>query len=97
MKIPLVMDELHFIPNVHHHFRAYGGWSFALKDYYDMNFTLELDNPITQRMMDIIDPIVYKVRALNGFGSHFPLFSSVAFVSTGSVDDAQVCGQCWWR
>ena len=24
-----------------------------------MNFTLELDNPVTQRMMDIIDPIKY--------------------------------------
>jgi len=56
------MDELNFIPNVHHHYRSYGGWSFALKDYFDLNFTLELDNPITQKMMDIIDPIAYKAR-----------------------------------
>jgi PhoPQ-activated pathogenicity-related protein len=60
--IPLVMDELNFVKNVHHHFRAYGGWSFALNDYYSLNFTLRLDNAVTQQMMDIIDPIAYKDR-----------------------------------
>ena len=43
--------------NLHHHYRAYGGWTFAFKDYYELNFTKELDNPNTQKMADIIDPI----------------------------------------
>lgn len=25
--VPLVMDELNFVQNIHHHYRAYGGWS----------------------------------------------------------------------
>jgi len=57
---PVVMDDLNFVKNLHHHWRAYGGWSFALIDYYNMNVTLELDNPDTQLMMDIVDPYEYR-------------------------------------
>ena len=32
--VPIVLDELNMVKNLHHHFRAYGGWTFALKDYY---------------------------------------------------------------
>jgi len=60
--IPLVMDELNFAKNVKHHYSAYGGWSFALKDYYDLNFTRRLEDPNTQKIFDIVDPIVYKDR-----------------------------------
>lgn len=60
--MPVVMDELNFVKNIQHHYRAYGGWSFALKDYWNLNFTLQFDNPNLQAMMDIIDPIVYKDR-----------------------------------
>jgi len=60
--MPLVMDELDFVTNIHHHYRAYCGWSFALQDYYAMNFTRELDEPNVQLMMDIIDPLVYASR-----------------------------------
>ncbi len=56
---PIVMDELNFVKNIHHHYRAYGGWTFALSDYYVMNFTSHIDDPNTQTMMDIIDPISY--------------------------------------
>jgi len=45
------------VQNLHHHYRAYGGWTFAFKSYYELNFTKELDNPNTQKMADIIDPI----------------------------------------
>ena len=31
--VPIVFDELNFTANIHHHWRAYGGWSFALTDY----------------------------------------------------------------
>jgi len=57
--LPVVMDELNFVKNIHHHYRAYGGWSFALKDYYDLNFTMYLDEPVVQQIMDIVDPYSY--------------------------------------
>jgi PhoPQ-activated pathogenicity-related protein len=60
--VPLVMDELNFVKNIHHHYRAYGGWSFALNDYYELNFTSHIDDPVVQQMFDIIDPYVYRDR-----------------------------------
>jgi len=60
--MPVVMDELDFIPNIHHHYRAYCGWSFALEDYYALNFTEKIDLPNTALMMSIIDPLVYADR-----------------------------------
>jgi PhoPQ-activated pathogenicity-related protein len=42
-----VSDALNFIDNVHHFWRAYGGWTFALSDYYDLNFTSQIDLPAT--------------------------------------------------
>lgn len=36
---PIVMDMLNFEKNVLHMWQAYGGWTFAFKDYYDMNIT----------------------------------------------------------
>src|SRR5687767_13654024 len=57
--VPLVLDELNFVRDINHHFRAYGGWSFALTDYWSLNFTAELDNPNVAQMMAIVDPVVY--------------------------------------
>ncbi|XP_077979950.1 autocrine proliferation repressor protein A-like [Glandiceps talaboti] len=59
---PIVMDELNMVKNLHHHYRAYGGWTFALSDYYEEDITKLLDNPNTQKMADIVDPIAYKDR-----------------------------------
>jgi PhoPQ-activated pathogenicity-related protein len=56
--VPIVMDELNFVQNIHHHFKSYGGWTFALKDYTELNFTRCLDHPNTQALMDIVDPCV---------------------------------------
>ena len=60
--IPIVMDALDFVENVHHFWRAYGGWTFALSDYYVLNFTMEIDLPNTALMASIIDPVVYASR-----------------------------------
>jgi PhoPQ-activated pathogenicity-related protein len=59
---PIVMDELNFVENIHHHYRAYGGWTFALEDYYVLNFTKYIDDPRLAEMMTIVDPISYKDR-----------------------------------
>ena len=60
--IPIVMDLLNMQENLHHFWRAYGGWTFALKDYYALNFTTRLDDPNFPAMAKIIDPISYVKR-----------------------------------
>ncbi|KAL3877092.1 hypothetical protein ACJMK2_034847 [Sinanodonta woodiana] len=62
---PIVMDLLNMVKNLHHHYRSLGGWTFAFDDYYDLNVTRELDNPNTQKMANIIDPISYNDRFIN--------------------------------
>ena len=62
--VPIVMDELNFVKNMHHHFRAYGGWSFALDDFYKMNITDMLDEPKFQEMQDTIDVYAFKDKLL---------------------------------
>lgn len=42
--------------NLHHMYRAYGGWTFAFKDYLDLNITMYLDDPRLEQMAAIIDP-----------------------------------------
>ncbi|KAK3579248.1 hypothetical protein CHS0354_033325 [Potamilus streckersoni] len=63
--VPIVMDLLNIVKNLHHHYRSLGGWTFAFDDYYDLNITRELDNPDTQKMANIIDPISYNDRFIN--------------------------------
>ena len=37
-------------------YRAYGGWTFAFVDFFDVNFMAYLDDPRVQMLADIIDP-----------------------------------------
>ena len=53
--VPIVFDELNFVENIHHHYQAYGGWSFALDEFWLLNLTLAFDNPKMQDMQDIVD------------------------------------------
>jgi len=62
--VPIVMDELNFVKNMHHHFRAYGGWSFALDAFYKMNVTNMLDDEKFQQMQDIVDVYEYRDKLL---------------------------------
>lgn len=41
---------------MHHHFRSLGGWTFAFKDYTDLNITGYVDDPKMQDLGKIIDP-----------------------------------------
>ena len=63
---PVVFDELNFTHNLHHHYQAYGGWSWALQDYYDMNLTARFDDPAMDIFNSLIDPLSYKDRFANG-------------------------------
>lgn len=57
--VPIVMDELNFVKNLHHHWKAYGGWSFAMEDYLAVKFPQYLDTPELDALMDIVDPFAY--------------------------------------
>ena len=59
---PLVLDALDLRASLHHHFAAYGGWTFAFEDYWRMNITARLDEPETASLFALIDPISYAER-----------------------------------
>ena len=58
------MDLLNFRPNIKHHFRAYGGWSFALEPYWKLNLTYYFEHPKFDDLASIIDPFAYKEKLL---------------------------------
>jgi PhoPQ-activated pathogenicity-related protein len=57
--VPIVLDAINFVKVMHHQYRSYGNWSFALKDYAAMNFMNKIDNPNTLLMQQEIDPFFY--------------------------------------
>jgi PhoPQ-activated pathogenicity-related protein len=57
--VPIVLDALHMIPSLHHMWRAYGGWTFALSDYYDVNITGRIDEAGFEWLSSIVDPYYY--------------------------------------
>jgi PhoPQ-activated pathogenicity-related protein len=57
-----VYDLLNFRENMHHQYRAYGGWTFAFEDYYDENITARLDDDNATVLFSIVDPFAYKDR-----------------------------------
>lgn len=60
--IPMIMDLLNMVPNMHHMYRAYGGWTLEFEDYYKLNFTRTLDEPETLELTKIIDAYYYRDR-----------------------------------
>ncbi|KAJ8283172.1 hypothetical protein COCON_G00020220 [Conger conger] len=60
--LPIVLDLLNMSKSLHHHFRAYGGWSFAFRNYYELNITELLDSPQMSLMCSLIDPLSYSER-----------------------------------
>jgi PhoPQ-activated pathogenicity-related protein len=40
---PIVMDMLKLQANVHHMWRAYGGWTFAFQDYWQQDVLGRID------------------------------------------------------
>lgn len=57
--IPIVLDAINFVKVMHHQYRSYGNWSFALKDYAQMDFMNKIDDPTTLAMQKLIDPYFY--------------------------------------
>jgi len=59
---PIVMDMLNFYENVKHMPYAYGGWTFAFKDYCDAQITKYIDTPQLQALANVVDPLMYKAQ-----------------------------------
>ena len=57
--VPIVLDVLNALPVLHHMYRAYDGWTFAFKDYFNANVTENLDTPETAELFQIVDPYAY--------------------------------------
>ena len=51
---------------MHHHFRSLGGWTFAFKDYIDLNITAYVDDPKMQDLAKIVDPYCKLLYSLIG-------------------------------
>jgi hypothetical protein len=60
--VPVVLDAINFVTVEHHQFRAYGGWTYALQDYADMNITSRFDDPNMVHLQEMEDPYFYKER-----------------------------------
>ena len=57
--IPIVMDMLNMIPSIHHMYKAYGGWTFAFKDYWKLGILGKIDSKEMLKLAEIEDPISY--------------------------------------
>ncbi|CAH1802566.1 unnamed protein product, partial [Owenia fusiformis] len=59
---PMVLSILNMVETLGHHYRAYGGWSFAFMPYWNENVTQHLYHPNTQTLANLIDPFSYRRR-----------------------------------
>jgi len=57
---PAVLSCLNNIENTHHYWRAYGGWPYAMIDYWRFSLMGELDTPGSYEMFKHIDPYSYR-------------------------------------
>jgi PhoPQ-activated pathogenicity-related protein len=82
---PLVIDMLNVEPSFVHHWRAYGFWSPAIKDYTDMQITEWAGSPEYRALMKIVEPYEYRDRLtlpkmiINAGGDEFFLPDSSQF------------------
>uniref|UniRef100_A0A914CGS3 Uncharacterized protein n=1 Tax=Acrobeloides nanus TaxID=290746 RepID=A0A914CGS3_9BILA len=63
--VPIVLDAINFVPVMHHAYRSYGGWSFALEEYMDnlkQPITSRFDDPNMILLQQFIDPYYYRDR-----------------------------------
>jgi len=59
---PVVLDAINFVEVEHHQYRSYGGWTYALQDYTDMNLTYRFDDPNMNLLQQYEDPFFYRDR-----------------------------------
>jgi PhoPQ-activated pathogenicity-related protein len=83
--VPMVIDALHVVPSFQHHYRSYGFWAPAVKNYFDEHLMGNLSGEAFQKLMDIEDPYSYRKRftmpklIVNAAGDQFFLPDSSRF------------------
>ena len=60
--VPIVLDAINFVDVIHHQYRSYNGFSFALSDYTDMNLLQRMDTPEMLLLQQNEDPYFFKER-----------------------------------
>jgi len=57
--VPIVIDVLNVIPSFQHHYRSYGFWAPAVKNYFEMKLMDMMDTKRYRELMAIEDPYSY--------------------------------------
>jgi PhoPQ-activated pathogenicity-related protein len=60
--VPIVLDAINFVAVEHHQYRSYGGWTYALSDYLEMDIMSRLDDPNMKLLQENEDPYFYRDR-----------------------------------
>ncbi len=82
---PLVIDLLNIVPSFQHHYRAYGFFAPAVKDYQDMGIMDATDTAEYRNLMRLVEPYSYRDRykfpkyIVNSSGDQFFLPDSSQF------------------
>lgn len=82
---PLVIDMLNVERSFAHHYRAYGFWAPAVKDYQDLNLMDAMGSKRYRQLMKIVEPYSYRDRLVmpkyivNASGDQFFLPDSSQF------------------
>lgn len=83
--VPAVIDLLNIEPSFEHHWRVYGFWSPAIKDYLDNDIMKWSGTPRYRELMKIVEPYEYRDRLtmpkylVNAAGDEFFLPDSSQF------------------
>jgi PhoPQ-activated pathogenicity-related protein len=83
--MPLVIDVLNIVPSMEHHYRAYGFWAPAVKDYVNAGLMDKFGDPKFRELMRIVEPYEYRERftmpkyIVNSAGDQFFLPDSSQF------------------
>jgi hypothetical protein len=57
--VPIVLDIINFVTTEHHQYRSYGGWTWAINDYWECNVMERVDTPEMTELQKVIDPFFY--------------------------------------
>jgi len=82
---PIVIDMLNLKESFKHHWQAYGFWAPAVGNYVEMGLMDHFENPMFEKLMDLVEPYEYRSRFLmpkfliNGSGDQFFLPDSAQF------------------
>jgi PhoPQ-activated pathogenicity-related protein len=83
--VPIVIDLPSVKPSFTHHYRAYGFWAPAVKDYFRAGIMDRMHEPGFERLMGVLDPFAYRERftmpkfLVNSAGDQFFLPDSSQF------------------